>query len=151
MTMSAPFIAICVLTVAVGFLAAKWLLQKDEETEQRRRGAAKLAAVLTSLGLKRIPDFLTDYSVGDYSGMAHKIGELSRLFLEGEEAVVKEFEAVFERVLDVRLRTEAGRALIAAKLADTVRVSDPSVVNRAVTTQAQAQAQAVASAPVQGS
>jgi hypothetical protein len=129
--------------VAVGFLAAKWLLQKDEETEQRRRGAAKLAAVLTSLGLKRLPDLLTDYSVGDYSGMAHKIGETSRLFLEGEEAVVKEFETVFQRVLDVRLRTEAGRALIAAKLADTVKATDPSLVSTSVASQAQAAAASI--------
>ena len=57
----------------VGLLHLKWLFTKDTEIENRRRGAAKLAAKLQAIGLRKLPEFLIDYSVGDYSGMANKI------------------------------------------------------------------------------
>lgn len=126
-------LVILVLVVAVGFLAAKWLFQKDTETENRRRGAGHLAAVLTSYGLVKIPEFLIDYSIGDYSGMAEKVKELAKMFLAGDDAVVKEFDQVFERVLVKKLQTEAGRTLIAAKLADAVLPTDTAVVQTAPT------------------
>jgi len=118
MVLTPSSIAILVLVPVVGFLAAKWLFQKDTEIENRRRGAAKLAAVLQTYGLKKTPEFLIDYSVGDYSGMTHKIADLARLFLDGEEHVVKEFQQVFERVLDAKLQTDEGRAYIAARLSE---------------------------------
>lgn len=124
MVLTPSSIAILVLVPLVGFLAAKWLFQKDTEIENRRRGAAKLAAVLQTYGLRKTPEFLQDYAVGDYSGMAHKIADLARLFLDGEEHVVKEFQHVFERVLEAKLQTDEGRAYIAAKLAQTSPVSD---------------------------
>lgn len=117
MVLTPSSIAILVLLPLVAFLGAKWLFQKDTEREDRRRGAAKLAAVLQSYGLQKTPEFLIDYSVGDYSGMSHKIADLSRLFLSGEEHVVKEFQHVFERVLEAKLRNAEGRTYVAAKLA----------------------------------
>jgi hypothetical protein len=125
MVLTPSSIAILVLVPAVGFLAAKWLFQKDTEIENRRRGAAKLAAVLQTYGLTKTPEFLIDYSVGDYSGMTHKIADLARLFLSGEEHVVKEFQHVFERVLEAKLRSAEGRAYVAAKLAELDKPADP--------------------------
>lgn len=125
-------VLVCALAAAVlgfvGYRIAVWGFNKDEEIEDRRRGAANLATSLSKLGLKKVPEFLIDYSVGDYSGMAHKMAELARLFLEGEAAVLKEFEQVFENVLNARLKDEAGRAYIAAKLFDAKLASDASVV-----------------------
>ena len=63
MVLTPSSILILVLVPLVGFLAAKWLFQKDTEVENRRRGAAKLAAVLQTYGLKKTPEFLIDYSV----------------------------------------------------------------------------------------
>ena len=125
MVLTPSSIAILVLLPLVTFLGAKWLFQKDTEIENRRRGAAKLAAVLQTYGLKKTPEFLIDYSVGDYSGMAHKIADLARLFLDGEEHVVKEFQHVFDRVLEAKLQTDEGRAYIAAKLSETSKPADP--------------------------
>ena len=137
MFLTTSSILILVLVPLVGFLAAKWLFQKDTEIENRRRGAAKLAAVLQTYGLKKTPEFLIDYSVGDYSGMAHKIADLARLFLDGEEHVVKEFQHVFDRVLEAKLQTDEGRAYIAAKLSETAKPAarqsaSPSPVKPAV-------------------
>jgi hypothetical protein len=125
MVLTPSSIAILVLVPVVGFLAAKWLFQKDTEIENRRRGAAKLAAVLQTYGLTKTPEFLIDYSVGDYSGMTHKIADLARLFLDGEEHVVKEFQHVFERVLEAKLRSAEGRAYVTAKVAEFDKPADP--------------------------
>lgn len=131
MMLSLNTLVILVLIALVGFLGAKWLFKKDTEIENRRRGAARLAAALQSYGLRRIPEFLIDYSVGDYSGMAEKIRALAEMALAGESAVVQELDTVFDRVLVAKLNTEAGRALVAAKLADAVKAADPAVVQEA--------------------
>lgn len=110
------------------YLIGKWAFGKDTEVESRRRAAAKLAAKLTEMGLKKTPEFLIDYSVGDYSGMASKIKALADLFLNGESAVVAELDSVFTNVLNAKLSTEAGRTLIAAKLADAAKPNDPAVI-----------------------
>lgn len=128
MMLSLNTLVILALIAAVGFLGAKWLFKKDTEIENRRRGAARLAASLKAYGLVRIPEFLIDYSVGDYSGMAEKMKQLAEMFMAGDDAVVKELDAVYERVLAEKLKTEAGRALVASKLADAKKASDPSVV-----------------------
>lgn len=131
MMLSLNTLVILALIAAVGFLGAKWLFKKDTEIEDRRRGAAKLAASLKAYGLSKIPDFLIDYSVGDYSGMAVKMKQLSETFLAGETAVITELDAVYERVLAEKLKTEAGRALVASKLVDAKKEADPSVVQSA--------------------
>lgn len=112
-----------------GYHLVKWLATKDTEVENRRRAAAKLAAQMTAMGLTKTPEFLIDYSVGDYSGMAMKIKSLAELFAGSPNAVIAELDNVFVNVLNAKLATEAGRTLIAAKLADASKPSDPSVTS----------------------
>ncbi len=111
-------VLLCIVIAGSLYALGKWLFRKDTEIEDRRRAAAKLAGILSKFGLVRIPAFLIDYSVGDYSGLAQRLKNLVELFVEGEEAVVKEFNEVFERCLTVKLGTEEGRAYIRAKLAE---------------------------------
>lgn len=114
-------IALCVCVPLLGYFIGKWLFTKDTEIENRRRAAAKLAAKLQAVGLRKTPEFLIDYSVGDYSGMARKIQTLAELFLGGEEPVLAEVETVFRNVLEAKLKSEEGRAYIAAKLAEVTK------------------------------
>ena len=119
------------LAAVAAYFASTWLFKKDTNREERRRAAASLAMVLSNLGLVRIPKFLVDYSVGDWSGMGKGLIELARVFVAGEAAVLEEFAVVFDRLLEARLKSDAGRAFIAAKLADAVRFGDPSSVEDA--------------------
>ena len=130
---SAVTIAVLSFILAVGaaYAAGCWLFKKDVEMENRRRAAGKLAAKLQEFGLKKIPDFLIDYSVGDYATMAKKLHDLAELFLSGEAHVLAEFDDVYQNVLAAHLNTAAGRALLAAKLQDAVTASDPSNVQNA--------------------
>ncbi len=122
---------ICSLFLGGGYAGVKKLVKKDTEVEDRRRGAANLAGVLKSTGLKKIPDFLISYSVGDYSGMANDIKDLAKLFLDGEAAVLAEFKDVFTNLLEAKLGNEEGRAFIAARLADKVTDADTAVAKDA--------------------
>ncbi len=126
-------VLLLIVVIAVGYALVSWLFKKDTAREERRRGAAKLAAALGGLGLKKTPEFLIDYSVGDYSGMSHKIKELAETFTGGQAGVLLEFEKVFDNLLTASLRTETGRALIAAKLTDAVEENDAKVVKEAPT------------------
>ncbi len=121
----------CVIVAAVGYFVVRWMFRVDEKMEDARRSAAQLASVFSGLGLKETPAFLLDFAVGDVSGMAEKLVKLAALFLKGEAAVLVEFERVFDGLLAVKLTTDAGRAIVAAKLSEATEPSDPKVVRDA--------------------
>lgn len=121
----------CVVAAGLGKVGVSFALKKDEAIEDRRRGAAQMAMKLSELGLKKVPEFLIDYSVGDYGAMAAKVKNVASTFLSGEAAVVEEFGQIFEKVLRAKLETETGRAFIAAKLQDAMQPKDVSIVQDA--------------------
>jgi hypothetical protein len=120
-------IALCLCVPLLAYFLVKWACSKDTEAENRRRAAAKLASKLQAIGLRKLPDFLIDYSVGDFAGMANKIHAVSELFLAGDEPLLAEVDTVFRNVLDAKLKTEEGRALVAAKLAEATKAVAPVV------------------------
>ncbi len=144
--MSASVIAIVSLAVVVAVLVgrdvAKWLFKKDTLVENRRRAAIHLSATLQAYGLKRLPDMLSDYAVGDYSGFAEKLHDFAKLVMTpgGEAAVVAEFDGVFANVLTKKLASEEGRALISAKLDDKKDSPDAKNVGSAAAAVAPAKA-----------
>jgi len=115
-----------VIALAGGAYGAKWAFGKDTEVEARRRAAFQLAGTLKVYGLNKIPAFLGDYAVGDYSGMFEQIHDLAKLALSGDDAILKEFDQVYANVLNAKLGTPEGRALLAAKLAAATPV-EPTV------------------------
>lgn len=119
---------ICVGTLAAGYFVVQFLFKQDTAREERRRGAAQMAMKLAELGLKKVPEFLVDYSVGDYSAMAAKLKDVGKTFLAGEAAVIEEFAQIFDNVLAAKLKSETGRAFIAAKLTDAVRSDDSAII-----------------------
>lgn len=117
MFVSSNFLLSLVLVIVVGAIVGAWLFRKDTAQEKRRRGAAQLAGVLSRYGLKRIPEFLICYSVGDYSGMAKCILDWIELFVKGGEAeIIKEFDEVFARVFEVKLMNAESRAYLQTRL-----------------------------------
>jgi hypothetical protein len=123
LVLTAPTILLAICIPLLAYLAVKKLFERDTDIENRRRAAAQLAAKLREAGLKKVPDFLIDYSVGDYSGMANKMRTLAELFMAGEDPVLAEVENVFSNLLVAKLQTEEGRAYVAAKLAEVTKVA----------------------------
>lgn len=126
-------IAIAVLVTIGGYKLGTLVYQKDTKLENVKRSFIDLAVVLSGMGLKTTPELLKDLAVGDISSVADKVKKVVDLFVNSPDAVVGELDRVFENVLAAKLQTEAGRALIAAKLADYVEESDVSVVKDAPT------------------
>jgi hypothetical protein len=124
MFFSTTYLLSLALVIVVGAIVGAWLFRKDTAQEKRRRGAAQLAGVLSRYGLKRIPEFLICYSVGDWSGMGKCILDWIKLFIEGGEAeIIKEFDEVFARVFEVKLLSPESRAYIQARLDATQLVA----------------------------
>lgn len=111
-------ILIAVGVVALGYVAGRWLFQKDTEVEDRRRAAFRISGALREKGMTVLPGFLEDYAVGDYSGMAHKLKEASAI-LFNEAAVAQEFEKVFQKLLEVKLRDPDAKAKLLESLKST--------------------------------
>jgi len=111
-------VIISIAAFIVGAAVIKLVIKIDTRVENRRRLAGQLAGVLYQYGLTKLPAFLVSYSVGDYSQMGKDIVDTAKIFLAGEEAVIKEFERIFTNCLDAKLDTEEGRAYIAVKLAE---------------------------------
>jgi hypothetical protein len=126
--MSPTLLAILFGGVAAYFLGKEVisrLFTVDAAVVGRRRAASSLAGTLKTYGLDRLPAILNDYSVGDFVGMYDKIHEFAVVTGASEKAVLDEFEQVFTNVLNAKLNTADGRALIAAKLAGAAPVVDP--------------------------
>jgi len=117
---------LCVVLAGAGKAGAGWLLKKDTAREDRKRGAAQMAIKLSEYGLKKVPEFLVDYSVSDYSSMAAKLKDVAGTFLNGEAAVLEEFGQIFERVLEARLLSRDGRASIEARLQESIKAATMS-------------------------
>jgi len=112
-------ILIIAAVVAAAYYGSQYLVGVDTRVEGRRRAANELAGQLQALGLVQIPDLLLDYGVGDYSGMGEHLIRVVKLFSGNPAAVLTEFNQIFGRLLDAKLSTKEGRALIEAKLAET--------------------------------
>jgi len=103
--------------VTVGFVVSKFLYKKDTEVEDRRRAAIKISSSMKEKGLVTTAAFLEDYAVGDYSGMAKKLKDLS-VVMSNPAAVEAEFAVVFAKLLQGKLNSPEGLAEIAKAVAE---------------------------------
>lgn len=127
MSLTLSHIIIVVLAAVASWLAGKWLFKKDTQVENRRRAAGLLAAKLTEMGFKELPLFFIDYSVGDYSGMAHKLAAIAQKMMSGEKAILAELEDVFGKLLAIKLSFPEGRHLVKTKLEEIEKLLAPPV------------------------
>lgn len=102
--LNSPLVAYALVGL-VAVLIGRWLYKKDTEVEDRRRAAAQLAGVYRSAGLIHTAEFLEDYSVGDYSGMAKKIKKAADL-LNSKEAGEKVLKDLLARIAEAGKKPE---------------------------------------------
>ena len=84
----------------------------------KKRAAQVLAMKLRDAGLKLLPALLEDFAVGDVNDLLQRIHDTAKLVEAGSDAIEKELEATYENVLDEKLATPEGMALIKAKIAE---------------------------------
>lgn len=118
-------IGAAVAGVAIYFLVQRAYALKAR-VDQRRIAAGELAGSLQGHGLVRVPRFLRLYAAGDYSGMANELQTTAQIFKEGEEGIVREFQAIGDRHIEAKLRTPEGRAALQARI-DEAKANAPQV------------------------
>lgn len=104
------------------YATGRFLFRRDEAIEDRRRKAIKLAGDCQKCGLDFLAPVLEDYSVGDYSGMLHRL----RSFADDirDDATRRQIlDRFFETQLAARLQDEAQRR----KIVETVSAAPPMV------------------------
>jgi hypothetical protein len=110
-----------VLAVAValllGYEVGKWLFGTNQKLQAKKRAAQTVATKLRKKGLKLLPQLLDDFVVGDISDFLARLQDMAKLVEAGNDAIDKELDETFEAVLDAKLTTAEGAALISAKLA----------------------------------
>ena len=95
-----------IVILLIAGIVGRFLYKKDTEKEDQRRAANRLAGFLRAGGLQYIPEFLEDYGVGDYSGMA-KIIKKAAALLDHEDVAKALFTKTVERVLAAKAGEEA--------------------------------------------
>lgn len=103
------------LAALLAFLLGKFLFQKDTEIENHRKAAIDVANILTREGFKRLPQFASNYAVGDYSGMVHELKSAARDF-QDPTILEAELQAVFEKQLRLRVSDAQKRLALLGKL-----------------------------------
>lgn len=125
-----PIVVIWILAVVVALFVGrevgKWLFGQSAKVQEKKRAAQVLAAKLRDNGLRLLPTLLEDFVRGNAQDMLEKVCDLVKLIQLGSDAIEKELEAVYERVLDAKLAKPEGLARIKAKIA-VLEASAPSV------------------------
>ncbi len=106
-----------VVAVLVGREVGRWLFGKNAKLQEKKKAAQVLATELRANGLRLIPSILDDFVRTDVVDMIEKIHEVGKLVESGSDAIKKELQGVYERVLDAKLKQPEGLALIKAKIA----------------------------------
>lgn len=122
------WILAAVVAVLVGREVGKWLFGQNAKLMQKKRAAQVLAGKLRENGLRLLPGLLEDFAVGDVQDMVEKIHDVAKLVESGSDAIEKELEAVYERVLDAKLAKPEGLALVKAKIASLEASAAPAPV-----------------------
>ncbi len=119
MVQSVVIVVLAVLLVCLSaYCLGKLAFRKDDAKETRHKAYIKLASALEGYGLKSLPKILIDVAVDDYSGAYEQVKFWVKLMEMDPNAVVKEFDEVFDRVLTQKLSVPESLALIKAKIAE---------------------------------
>jgi len=114
-------IALFVVCLYLGCVAGKWLFGKSNKVSgqlaAQKKAALTLAITLREYGLKLLPAILEDFAVFDVADMVAKMHDTAKLVDAGSDAILKDLEATYERVLDKKLSQPEGLALVKAKIA----------------------------------
>ncbi len=106
-----------VVAVLVGREVGRWLFGQNAKLQEKKKAAQVLATELRANGLRLIPSVLDDFVRADVADMIEKVHEVGKLVEAGSDAIKRELQGVYERVLDAKLKQPEGLALIKAKIA----------------------------------
>ena len=117
------WVLVAIAAVVIGRQAGQWLFTGKKKVTGLKRSAQTLAIALRSQGLTRLPAALEEFVIGDVDDLLVSIKDFATIVGAGNESIIKELEATYDRVLGEKLKTPEGRAVVAAKLAEAVKLA----------------------------
>jgi hypothetical protein len=117
------WVVLAVMAYFVGREIGKRWFGVKKDVSGMRRSAQQLAIVLREHGLRRLPTMLEAFVVGDVDDLFDDIKTFAEMVKMGNEAIVKELEGTFDRMLGVKLNSPEGRALIKARVEAAEKVA----------------------------
>ncbi len=109
-------IAVIALACFSLFAVGKWLFNKDEKVEARRKNSIDIAAELRAAGLEFAYEFFRCYAVGDYSGMLEEARVILFKLKDPEQRRLA-LAKLFQKQLETRLKDPVELGKIKAALA----------------------------------
>lgn len=126
------YVVVAIACLLVGREVGKLLFKTKKDLTGLRKAAQSLAIALREHGLRRLPEVLEAFTVGEVDDLLQNIREFAIVAKSGNEAILKELDGTFERCLGVKLSTPEGRAVIAARLAEAAALAAKVAVVAAV-------------------
>lgn len=108
--------------VLLGIEGGKLLFTGNEKLAAQKRALQQLSIKLREFGLRIIPDALDEFVLTDTHSLVEKLHDLSLMVKGGDQAMIKELEATYESILNKKLLTPEGLALIKAKVAEAEKI-----------------------------
>ena len=106
------WVLVAIAAVIIGRQAGQWLFTGKKQISGLKRAAQSLAIALRAQGLTRTPAALEEFVIGDVDDLLVSIKDFATIVGAGNEAIIKELEATYDRVLGEKLKTPEGRALL---------------------------------------
>ncbi len=117
------YVVAAIVCLLIGREIGKRLFSTHTKVAGVKRDAQELAIKWREFGLRLFPTLLEDLVVGDADDLLNRIRDLATIAKSGDDAIMRELNGTFERVLAVKLSTVEGRAVVAAKLAEAEKIA----------------------------
>jgi hypothetical protein len=117
------WVCVAVACFVVGQWIGKKLFGVKKDVSKLKRSMQSLAITLREHGLRRLPEALEEAVVGDVDDIFVAVKDFATVVKAGNEAIVCELEGTFNRMLDNKLTSPEGRALVEAKLNEAKKVA----------------------------
>lgn len=104
----------------VSYNVGKFAFKKDDKQERFAEHLLDLSAALQTYGLKDIPRGMRLAAIKDVSGVVELIKFYVELIKRDPDAVMVEFDKIFERVLEAKLKNPDATAALRARVAEPV-------------------------------
>lgn len=116
--MSPVVILSILLSFSLLYIAATRWYDRDTKKEAKRKAWIKLSSILETYGMIDLPVILVDLAVEDYSDAYKKAEFWVALMARDPNAVLKEFDKVYDRVSAVKIANPESRALLKQLIAE---------------------------------
>jgi hypothetical protein len=117
--------------LVVGREIGKLVFKSKKDVSGLRKATQALSIALREHGLKRLPEALEAFTVGDLDDLLAFIRDAATVVKSGNAAIIAELEGTFDRMLGVKLQTPEGRAALKARVAEVeaeIAAAAPAVV-----------------------